>query len=95
MTKHALNWKEGQTYTPNMQDLFKETFSSAEQLSERIMAFAEGVAIDISIDSHTTNTKLLYTYWGDKRMDCNAIHPQLSVRPTARTTRRLWSQTGL
>ncbi|MCP3665636.1 MAG: hypothetical protein GY696_24580 [Gammaproteobacteria bacterium] len=45
-----------------MQDLFKETFSSAEQLSERIMAFAEGVTIDISIDSHTTNTKPLYTY---------------------------------
>ncbi len=51
------------------------------------MAFADGVATDISMDSLTTNTKALYTYWGDKRIDCNAIHPQLSVRPTAMLSR--------
>ena len=51
------------------------------------MAFAEEVAIDISIDSHTTNTKLLYTFWGDARMDCNAIHPQPSIRPTTMLSR--------
>ncbi|MCP3668596.1 MAG: hypothetical protein GY696_39965 [Gammaproteobacteria bacterium] len=68
-------------------DIFKETFSSAKQRSEWIMAFAEGVAVDISNDSLTTNTKPLYIFWGDERMDCNAIHPQPLVRPTAMLSR--------
>ena len=73
---------------PVKRDLYKEVFTSCEQLQVRVLtlvagqreAIQQGIAVNTTLDELALSTQTNYTFHGDERMDVSTAQPVQNLR---------------